>query len=59
MPKINLMMAWYGAALIGIVVMNIPAVAGFSAPASFLCAYFIYGFGLRFAKKEWYVMHFN
>jgi purine-cytosine permease-like protein len=53
------LVAWCGAALIGIVVMNIPAVAGFSAPATFMCAYVIYGVGLRFAKKEWYVMRFN
>nr|WP_288102356.1 cytosine permease [Halomonas sp.] len=49
------LMAWCGAALVGIVIMQLPSVSGFSAPVTFLCAYMTYSLGLRFAKAEWYV----
>ncbi|MGC3873101.1 hypothetical protein ACPF7Z_07505 [Halomonas sp. GXIMD04776] len=49
------LVAWCGAALTGIVIMNIPSITGFSAPATFLCAYVVYELGLRVAKDEWYV----
>ena len=49
------LIAWCTAALTGIVIMNTPVIAGFSAPATFLCAYITYEIGLKFAKKSWYV----
>ena len=49
------LIAWVGAAVIGIVTMHIPAISGFSAPATFLFAYSAYEFGLKIAKDEWYV----
>lgn len=49
------LVAWCGAALLGIVIMQIPSISGFSAPATFLCAYVSYSLGLRVAKAEWYV----
>lgn len=49
------LIAWCGATLVGIVIMHLPAVAGFSAPATFVFAYIIYELGLRFAREEWYV----
>lgn len=49
------LMAWCGAALLGIVIMQLPSMSGFSAPATFLCAYVTYALGLRVAKEEWYV----
>ena len=35
--------------------MNMPATAGFSAPATFVVAYIAYELGLRFAREDWYV----
>ncbi|MFC3282059.1 purine-cytosine permease family protein [Litchfieldella rifensis] len=49
------LVAWCGAALTGVVTMNIPDISVFSAPATFLCAYVVYELGLRVAKDEWYV----
>ncbi|WP_271911815.1 purine-cytosine permease family protein [Vreelandella alkaliphila] len=49
------LLAWCGATLTGIVIMNIPAIAGFSAPATFAFAYVAYSLGLKFAREEWYV----
>ncbi|MFP3441174.1 hypothetical protein R0K18_25925, partial [Pantoea sp. SIMBA_133] len=48
------LLAWCGATLTGIVIMNIPAIAGFSAPATFAFAYVAYSLGLKFAREEWY-----
>ena len=49
------LVAWCGATLVGIVIMNMPATAGFSAPATFVVAYIAYELGLRFAREDWYV----
>ncbi|BCB09572.1 allantoin permease [Vreelandella venusta] len=49
------LLAWCGAALTGIVIMNIPAIAGLSAPTTFAFAYVAYSLGLKFAREEWYV----
>lgn len=49
------LIAWVGAAVIGIITMHIPSISGFSAPATFLFAYSIYELGLKLAKAEWYV----
>lgn len=49
------LIAWVGAAVIGIVTMHIPSVSAFSAPATFLFAYSAYEFGLKLAKDEWYM----
>lgn len=49
------LVAWCGATLTGIIIMNVPAIAGFSAPATFLFAFIVYELGLRFAREEWYV----
>ncbi|MGE6779748.1 purine-cytosine permease family protein [Vreelandella titanicae] len=53
------LLAWCSATIIGIVIMNIPGIAGFSAPATFLCAYIVYEIGLKFAKDEWYIASFK
>jgi len=49
------LIAWVGAAVIGIVTIHIPSISEFSAPATFLFAYSAYEFGLKLAKDEWYV----
>lgn len=49
------LVAWCGATLTGIIIMNVPAIAGFSAPATFMFAFIVYELGLRFAREEWYV----
>ena len=49
------LVAWCGATLVGIIIMNVPSISGFSAPATFVFAYIVYELGLRFARKEWYV----
>ncbi|MDI5985679.1 cytosine permease [Halomonas sp. M4R5S39] len=49
------LVAWCGAALIGMVVMQLPAVAGFSAPATFVVAYGLYEMGLKRARADWYI----
>lgn len=47
--------AWCGSAIVGIVIMHIPSVSAFSAPAAFVFAYAVYELGLRVAKDDWYV----
>ena len=49
------LVAWCGATLVGILIMNISAIAGFSAPATFVFAYIVYEMGLRLAREEWYI----
>lgn len=47
--------AWCGSAIVGIVIMHIPSVSAFSAPAAFVFAYAVYELGLRVAKDDWYM----
>ncbi len=49
------LLAWCGSATVGIVIMQIPSVSAFSAPATFLFAYTVYELGLHVAKDDWYV----
>lgn len=39
--------AWFGATLVGMVVMQLPGLAAFSAPSTGVCAYALYAMGLR------------
>ncbi|ATJ81604.1 purine-cytosine permease family protein [Halomonas beimenensis] len=49
------LVAWCGAASVGILTMHIPAISGFSSPATFLFAYGLYELGLKWAKPRWYI----
>ncbi|WP_302139426.1 purine-cytosine permease family protein [Halomonas alkalicola] len=49
------LVAWCGGATIGVIVMHLPSISGFSAPATFMIAYGLYAIGLRYANPGWYV----
>ncbi|MDC8802307.1 allantoin permease [Halomonas pacifica] len=49
------LLAWGGAILVGIVLMQLPTLVGFSAPVTFFCSYLLYELGLRRANPAWYM----
>ncbi|MFC3282531.1 purine-cytosine permease family protein [Litchfieldella rifensis] len=53
------LIAWCLATAVGMVIMHLPGISGFSAPATFLVAYVLYEIGLKRANPDWYVASLN
>ncbi|GGY10631.1 allantoin permease [Litchfieldella qijiaojingensis] len=53
------LIAWCMATVVGMVIMHLPGIAGFSAPVTFLIAYVLYEIGLKRANPDWYVASLN
>ncbi len=49
------LIAWCVAIVAGMIIMQLPSIAGLSAPVTFLSAYVLYEIGLRRAKPDWYI----